>query len=203
MEEAQTPVAVKPHKNANCAIIAAVFGCLFLCICLVVILPIGGLALFQQAVDNFQMVGNSMEPGYHNGEEYFINKVAGKPSRLDVVVIRYPKDESRYFMLRVIGLPGERIEIRSGQLSINGKRLDEPYIAEKPAYTFGLQVVPDGHYFMLGDNRNNSNDSHLWGFVPEQNIVGKVWLKYQSAKPLSPQRPATPSAPRRPTPGVI
>ncbi len=156
--------------------------------------------MFRQAVQNFKVVGSAMEPGYRNGDYYFVNKLNRKPARLDVVVLRYPRNESLYFMLRVIGLPGERIEIRSGQLSINGSKLDEPFIAEKPNYTFGPQVVPDRQYFVLGDNRNNSADSHIWGFVPEKNIVGKVWLKYWSGRSSNPEKPDAPaSAPRRPT----
>ena len=70
------------------------------------------------------------------------------------------------------------MEIQGGAIHVNGRLLEEPYAKERPIYTVGPQVVPPDHYFVLGDNRNNSSDSHIWGMVPYQNIVGKAWLSY-------------------------
>ncbi|MBI2863930.1 MAG: signal peptidase I [Chloroflexi bacterium] len=201
MEQHVTPNTNAPRANARKLLLAVPLGCLFLCLCLAVVLPSGSFLFFRQAVQNFKVAGKSMEPNYHEGDYYFVNKLARNPARLDVVVLRYPRDESRYFMLRVIGLPGERIQVRDGQLYIDGNRLDEPFIAEKPKYAFGPLVVPQSQFFVLGDNRNNSADSHVWGFLPERNIVGKVWLKYWSGTQPTPDEPDAPTAvPRRPTP---
>ena len=100
------------------------------------------------------------------------------PSRGDIVVFRYPKDPSRDFIKRVIAVPGDLIEIRDAVVYVNGKPLREDYTADAPNYSLASDTVPPGHYFVLGDNRNNSSDSHVWGLVPEENIVGKAWLSY-------------------------
>ena len=98
------------------------------------------------------------------------------PQRGDVIIFRFPLDPSQDLIKRVIGLPGETIEIRDGTVTVNGTPLEEPYITEPPEYK-GTWVVPEEHYFVLGDNRNDSRDSHQWGFLPHENIVAKaVWI---------------------------
>jgi signal peptidase I len=155
-------------------------------------------------VQNFRVEGSSMEGSLHNGQYILVNKAVyfkvdlgfldflpfldvGKnsehyifraPRRGDVVVFRFPNQPSRDFIKRIIGEPGDTVEVRDGLVFVNGGALDEKYILEKPTYSFGPEVVPDGQYFVLGDNRNNSYDSRSWGFVPESNIVGRAWVSY-------------------------
>ena len=106
------------------------------------------------------------------------------PGRGDVVVFRAPNQPpgqpERDFIKRIIGEPGETVEVRDHTVFIDGQPLDEPYIQETPNYTFGPETVPPDHYFVLGDNRNNSSDSHVpsVGMVPKENIIGQAWLSY-------------------------
>ncbi len=102
----------------------------------------------------------------------------GPPQRGDIIVFRYPKEPSRDFIKRVIAVPGDVVEIRSGVVYVNGQALKEEYTAAAPNYLMAPESVPPGNYFVLGDNRNNSSDSHVWGLVPEGNIIGKAWLSY-------------------------
>jgi len=104
------------------------------------------------------------------------------PERGDIIVFRAPEqtpgEPERDFIKRIIGLPGETVEVRDCAVYVDGGALEEPYILEKPAYTFPPDVVPPGHFFVLGDNRNNSSDSHSWGMLPKENIIGQAWLSY-------------------------
>ena len=124
--------------------------------------------------------GFSMEPTLQNGEFVIVNKLAyklGSPSIGDVIVFHYPKDPTQEYIKRVIGLQGDQIKVTSGQVYVNGKSLDEPYIASPPRYN-GEWEVPASGLFVLGDNRNNSSDSHNWGVVPMENIIGKALFVY-------------------------
>lgn len=89
--------------------------------------------------------------------------VFGEPKRGDVVVFKFPRDLSRPFIKRIIGLPGETVEIRNGRVLINGEDLEEPYLRDLPRYQVAPEMVPRGNYFVLGDNRNNSSNSHSLG----------------------------------------
>jgi signal peptidase I len=104
------------------------------------------------------------------------------PQRGDVVVFQQPDQPigalERDFIKRIIGLPGEVVEVHDGTVFIDGEPLHEPYISEEPGYDCPARVVPEGSYFVLGDNRNNSSDSHSWGPVPKENIIGQAWLIY-------------------------
>lgn len=106
----------------------------------------------------------------------------GKPERGDVVVFLYPDDEEIYYVKRVIGMPGETVEVIDGQVFINGsdEPLEEDYLKEEGVGSFGPYEVPEGSYFMMGDNRNNSLDSRYWTnkFVSEDKILGKVFFRY-------------------------
>ena len=104
------------------------------------------------------------------------------PRRGDIIVFKSPNEgpeqPERDFIKRIIGLPGETVEVRDCTIFINGRPLDEPYIVDPPRYDYGPATVPPGEYFVLGDNRNNSSDSHSWGMVPKENIIGQAWLAY-------------------------
>ncbi|WP_299026711.1 signal peptidase I [uncultured Thermanaerothrix sp.] len=122
----------------------------------------------------------SMQPTLKPGEFVIVNKVAyrtGQVRRGDVIVFRYPMNPREDYIKRVIGLPGDHIEIKDGKVFVNGQALEEPYVAASPSYN-GVWDVPPGQLFVLGDNRNQSSDSHSWGFVPIENVVGKALLVY-------------------------
>ncbi|CAK7006975.1 MAG: Signal peptidase I [Desulfovibrio sp.] len=111
----------------------------------------------------------------------------GEPQHGDIIVFRYPKDTKQDYIKRVIGLPGDTIEIRNKQLFRNGKLVTEPYANFTNPYSnidgvdnVNKLTVPAGHYFALGDNRDASADSRMWGFVPRENIHGKAWFIYWS-----------------------
>ncbi|MCS7246076.1 MAG: signal peptidase I [Thermomicrobium sp.] len=174
-----------------------------LLIALVLFVVIRGIVL------NYRVDGSSMEPTLHNGEMLLVNRRAymavpigrwlsalpmvhvdaqwvwypfGEPSRGDIVVFRPPSGGSEPYVKRIIGLPGEHVEIRNGSVYINGKRLIEPYLTE-PTMWRGMTlnheyVVEPGHVFVMGDNRNNSSDSRVFGAVPMSAIIGKAWLTY-------------------------
>ena len=124
--------------------------------------------------------GFSMIPSLKNGEFVIVNKLAYKlssPHLGDVIVFHYPRDPRQEYIKRVIGVPGDRIQITNGQVLVNGVRIKEPYIAAAPKYN-SEWVVPEDSLFVLGDNRNNSSDSHNWGPVPLENVVGKALFVY-------------------------
>ncbi|MCK4696793.1 MAG: signal peptidase I, partial [Dehalococcoidia bacterium] len=99
-----------------------------------------------------------------------------EPERGDVIILDPPFEIEEVYIKRLIALPGDTVEVKDGVVYINGTAIDEPYIEEAPTYTFPLTEIGEGEYFVLGDNRNNSNDSHSWGTMPRQNIVGKAWI---------------------------
>ncbi|MFM8321113.1 MAG: signal peptidase I [Chloroflexota bacterium] len=124
--------------------------------------------------------GYSMEPTLHNGELVIVNRLAyrlGDPQRGDVIVFLYPRDPEQEYIKRLIGLPGDRVQVKGGAVFVNGQQLAEPYIAAAPRYQ-SEWTVPDDSYFVLGDNRNNSSDSHNWGPVPADYVIGKAVVIY-------------------------
>ena len=133
------------------------------------------------AVQNFRIEGYSMEPNFHDGQFLLVNKIVymlHAPERGDVIVFVPPTSSSRDFIKRVIGLPGDRVEVINGKVYINGEMLDEPYPLNPASYSAGAVTVPPDEYFVLGDNRNNSSDSHSWGTVSVKKIIGKAWVTY-------------------------
>ena len=129
--------------------------------------------------------GTSMLPRLHDGERIFVNKLIyyGLPEieRGDIVVFWFPNDPGKSYIKRVIGLPGETVQVRGGRIFVNGKELQEPYLEtslnvaaadEAPVY------VKPHYYFVMGDNRDNSSDSRSWGLVPEKYIYGKALFRY-------------------------
>ncbi len=128
----------------------------------------------------FYVRGSSMEPMLHNGQYLVVSKISYRfrePQRGDIVVFVSPNGTGEDYIKRIIGLPGERVEVRDGAVWINGYRLDEPYLNSGIPYTGTWSLGPD-EYFVLGDNRANSSDSHAWGPLPRKNIIGKAWLCY-------------------------
>jgi signal peptidase I len=134
--------------------------------------------LFHLFVQNSQVYDVSMQPTLLAGQRMIILKVGYTPERGDIVIVKPPMEQKREYVKRLIGLPGDTIRVKDNTVYLNGIDLDEPYINEKPEYSFGPYTVPEGHYFLLGDNRNHSNDSHTGWTVTRQEIVGKAWLRY-------------------------
>lgn len=135
----------------------------------------------RSTIQTYEVFQTSMEPNFYEGQRVVVSKAAywgwiGEPQRGDVIVFRSPNGTDEDFIKRVIGLPGDRVEIKDGSVYVNGVRLDEPYIADSPVYTMAEITVPEDKYFVLGDNRNHSNDSHNSWFVDRDDIHGKAWL---------------------------
>ncbi|MGN0779158.1 MAG: signal peptidase I [Aristaeellaceae bacterium] len=129
--------------------------------------------------------GHSMDDTLANGEVMFVTKpeyLFGTPERFDVVICHYPGRGNTNFVKRVVGLPGDVVQITGGYLYINGEKYEEDYLTHRPNYEMEPYQVPEGQYFVLGDNRSNSNDSHLIGPIDESMIMGKV---HQVIFPLS------------------
>ena len=128
----------------------------------------------------------SMQPTLEINDRLIIEKLSYRftePERGDVVVfaptkILIEQDFKDAFIKRVIGLPGEKVQVRGGRVYVNDIALEEKYIEEKPQYDYGPVKVPDDQYLVLGDNRNNSYDSHYWGFVPRENLIGKAIVRF-------------------------
>jgi signal peptidase I len=127
--------------------------------------------------------GTSMQPRLVDQERIFVNRFIYRfrdVQRGDVVVFWFPKDRSKSFIKRVVGVPGDAVEIRQGIVYVNGSRIPEPYLPpEFQDYrSFDRTIVPLGQYFVLGDHRNSSNDSRNWGFVSQTLIYGKAIFSY-------------------------
>ncbi len=129
--------------------------------------------------NSIQIIGAGMEPNVSDGEVWLLDKSAKTIQTIahgDVVLFKYPLDPTDLFVKRIIGLPGEEVEIREGIVYLNGVALNEPYLAPATKTNGDIQKikVPNGNYFVLGDNRPHSSDSRFWGFLPQENIVGKL-----------------------------
>ena len=147
---------------------------------LAVVLAVVIIAFVAQS---FLVQGQSMEPSLHNGERLLVDKLTYRfrePRRGEIVVFRVPSDPSRRFIKRVIGVPGDVIEFREGRVVLNGQVLTENYALGPTLSDRPRQTVPPGRYFVLGDNRVNSEDSRFAdvGFVPRELIVGRALLVY-------------------------
>lgn len=188
--------------------------------------------LVRSVAQNFVVEGGSMEPTFHNGEMLIVNKLSyrtfdlswlpftdkdnwrpfGTPKAGDVVVFKFPQDQTRDFIKRVVAVPGETVEVRDGKVFIDGVVRSEPYLDQAPTYDYGPTKVPDGQIFVLGDNRNNSYDSHSWGMLDQKLLIGRTELRYWpmgrfgridhgglsagAAVTLSPEASASPSTSR-------
>ena len=175
--------------------------------------------VIQASVQNYRVDGSSMSPGMADEDRVLVNKTvymeidAGRvarflpwidaapeevwhpfhgPRRGDVVVFRWPVDPSQDFVKRIIGEPGDMVGIDRGTVFINGVPLDEPYVLNRSRVTIAPILVEPDAYFVLGDNRTNSDDSRRWGTVPAENIVGQVLVTYWPLKSLGAPVAASP-----------
>jgi signal peptidase I len=153
--------------------------------------------------------GASMQPNFYTGQLVIVNRFAyyfSEPQRGDVIVLHDPQDPAQDFIKRVVGLPGEVVQIKEGRVYVNGTRTEEPYIARFcTSGCDGYWSLDSEQYFVLGDNRPNSHDSHSFGPIDRKLIVGKAWIRYwpppdiglipgQSYGPISAVHPPTPTA---------
>lgn len=169
-------------KSLQRTLISILVGLIFLVGLALNVLP----QWLARSLDTFVIPSPSMVPTLQVGDRILVQENPDyQPQRGDIVVFK-PAEElqrldpqpSEFYTKRVIGLPGETINISQGQVFINGQPLAEDYLAETPTYDLPSKAIPIEHYFLLGDNRNNSFDSHLWGVLPRQAIVGKAYKIY-------------------------
>lgn len=138
-------------------------------------------------VQPFLVSGSSMEPTFQNGDYILINEISYRfraPERGEVVVFRFPQNESVFYIKRIIGLPGERVVVKNGEIKIfnqnhpEGFSLGENYLSIPMRKTDEKNIsLKDGEYFMMGDNRNASSDSRQWGPAKKSEIIGEVWMR--------------------------
>jgi len=132
-------------------------------------------------VQNFRIEGRSMEPNLHSGEYLLVNKMAyrgvGEPERGDIVVFQAWNQE-KDFIKRVVGVPGDELQIRDGCVHINDTCLEEPYLDQATTDAIGPVRLEEGEYYVLGDNRGNSSDSRAYGPLDQDRIVGRAWFTY-------------------------
>ena len=161
--------------------------------------------LLQTTVRNFKVDGSSMDPTLEHGQYLLVNRLLylqidlerlsnivpfwqaseqssrfaiRAPKRGEIIVFQFPRDPTKDFVKRVVGLPGEVIEMRDGSVFVDGNLLEEAYLAAKDSTDRVWDRLGEGEYIVLGDNRAQSNDSRNWGPVPEANLRGKVWMVY-------------------------
>ena len=159
----------------------------------------------QASVQNFKVEGSSMEPILKDGQYLLVNKLVyfnlspgdlrrllpfnrfdrpetlfafHAPRRGEIIIFHFPRDQTRDFVKRVIGVAGDEVEIRRGTVFVNGRSLEEPYITHPSEASMSRLIVPPEKFFVLGDNRRASNDSRDWGPVPAENVVGRAWVSY-------------------------
>ena len=149
-------------------IAAAVMVALFINNFIIVNATVPTSSMEKTIMTNDRVIG--LRFAYHSSE----------PERGDIIIFRFPDDEDILYIKRIIGMPGDTVEIHDGGVYIDGSLLDEPYLKVTTEGEFGPYTVPEGHYFMMGDNRNNSADSRYWDntFLEREKIVGKAVLRY-------------------------
>lgn len=166
----ETPDEQKPQRNSTFRLFLEVLQTLALAVVLYFLID---LVVARVRVENISML-----PTLQPGEFVLVNKMAyqfGDFDRGDIVVFHYSEQED--YIKRVIGLPGDQIEINNGEVRVNDRLLAEPYISAAPQYNGSWEVPPD-NLFVLGDNRNQSSDSHRWGFINEESVVGEAMVVY-------------------------
>jgi signal peptidase I len=165
--------------------------------------------VIQAGVQNYRVEGPSMEPLLINGDRVVVSRMVyteinahhvsrfipgvsadegdfwrplGEPSRGDIAVFKFPRDETQNFVKRVIAVPGDLIRLERGTVLLNGIPQDEPYVLNKSRETTIEREIPKGEYYVLGDNRARSDDSRSWGNVPKDNLIGRAWVGYWPLK---------------------
>lgn len=180
----ESSVAVPQHPEPGSPPVFPAIGALALLrdVAISVILAVVMIVFVYQPV---KVEGTSMMPGLVDQERIFINKytyklATGSIKRLDPVVFNYPYDHTQSYIKRVIGIPGDSVMINEGTVFVNGTKLDEPYVPDeyRDRRSTPKELVPEGHYFVLGDHRSSSNDSRVWGFVDRSEIYGKAVFVY-------------------------
>jgi signal peptidase I len=179
-EEARSPIkpsSVQKDENSWVEALKTIGLSLFL-----------ALGIRQFVAEARYIPSESMVPTLEVNDRLIIEKLSylvHPPQREDIIVF-WPNDRLRQqqpklkdaFIKRLIGLPGEKVEVRAGKVYINDQPLREQYIEAEPDYEWGPEIVPNNSYLVLGDNRNNSYDSHFWGYVPRQNIIGRAAFRF-------------------------
>jgi len=125
--------------------------------------------------------GASMEPTLHDRERLIANKISYRfesPGRNEIIIFKPPIGIKRNYIKRIIGIPGDKIEIVDGKIYVNDQALEEPYVKHRSYENIPPTIIPADSFFVLGDNRPNSSDSRYWGFVPRKNVVGKAWVVF-------------------------
>lgn len=152
----------------------------------------------------------SMLPTLQVGDRLVVEKISyylRSPAAGDIVVFDTPPrllegyGRDQAFIKRIVAVAGQTVKIENGQVYLNGVPQQENYIAEPPKGTWGPLQVPDHQYFVMGDNRNNSNDSRYWGFLPREYIIGRAWLRFWPLDRLGPVGPGTAALQRKPSQG--
>jgi signal peptidase I len=165
--------------------------------------------VIQAGVQNYRVEGPSMEPLLINGDRVVVSRMVyteinahhvsrfipgisadegdfwrplGEPSRGDIAVFKFPRDETQNFVKRVIAVPGDLIRLERGTVLLNGIPQDEPYVLNESRETTIEREIPKGEYYVLGDNRARSDDSRSWGNVPKDNLIGRAWVGYWPLK---------------------
>jgi signal peptidase I len=149
------------------------------------------LVIRNYVIDTRIVPSGSMLPTIQLQDRLIVDRVFYKGDsfkRGDIIVFQAPETamEDKDLVKRLIGLPGEKVEIKNGKVFIGDKALNEPYVESPPDYDYGPITVPPDSYFMLGDNRSASKDSHVWGFLPSDKILGRVWIRYWPANSFGP-----------------
>jgi signal peptidase I len=187
MQDEDSPIFVPAEDGAPTPASGSIWGAIswFRDLVFSVLIAVVLIVFIYQPV---KVEGTSMMPTLTDQERIFINKFTyrfglGGVERGDTVVFWYPQDTSKSYIKRVIGVPGDHIKIDAGQVYVNGSVLAEAYVpADERDYTSWRdgqeQTVPDSKYFVLGDHRNQSSDSRMWGYVPRENIYGKAVFVY-------------------------
>lgn len=138
-------------------------------------------AFLRVSFQGYMVRGSCMLPGIENRDWVMVSKAAyfcSDPQHGDIIILDPPISTNHPFIKRVIAVPGDTLEVKDGKVYLNDIALTEPYIAAPPRYTLPAREIPEGEYFVLGDNRNSADDSHIWGTVPGENIIGKAWFIY-------------------------
>jgi len=128
--------------------------------------------------------GVSMEPNFHDGDRILMAESIDDLKRLDVIYFRYPKDETKAYMKRIVGLPGEKVEVKNGVVFVNDEEIDETAYVDpnrnNSSASFPPRIIAPDNYYVLGDNRDNSSDSRYWGTVSRSQILGKYYFRYST-----------------------